>query len=156
MPGDRPVSARLRPHPLSRIRHPALGAAGGARQRPQGAHGCADARVRRARAGYDWGGRAACVVAAPWAGRARALVSANGYNIHDIAGSTKPASAKQEHRLWYQYYFHTRRGRAGLEANRRDISRLLWQWSPNWRFDEMQQKAPENRDFFVFCYHFAT
>ncbi len=57
-------------------------------------------------------------------------------NIHDIAGSTKPAPAEQEHRLWYQYYFHTRRGRAGLEANRRDIGRLLWQlWSPNWRFD---------------------
>ena len=64
-------------------------------------------------AGYDWGGRAACVVAALWPERVRALVSANGYNIHDIAGSVKPATAEQEHRLWYQYYFHTARGRAG-------------------------------------------
>jgi pimeloyl-ACP methyl ester carboxylesterase len=88
-------------------------------------------------AGYDWGRRAACVVAALWPERARGLVSGNGYNIHDIAGSTKPASAKREHRLWYQYYFHTCRGRAGLETNRRDIGRLLWQlWSPNWRFDD--------------------
>src|SRR5262249_18020915 len=116
----------------------------------------ARARERVGLAGYDGGGRAAWVVAAFCPERTRALVSANGYNIHDIAGSTKPASAKQEHRLWYQYYFHTRRGRAGLEANRRDIGRLLWQWSPNWRFDEMQQKTPEKRDFFVFCYHFAT
>ena len=87
-------------------------------------------------AGYDWGGRAACVVAALWPERACALVSANGYNIHDITGSAKPAPAEQEHRLWYQYYFHTPRGRAGLEVNRREICRLLWRlWSPNWRFD---------------------
>jgi pimeloyl-ACP methyl ester carboxylesterase len=65
------------------------------------------------------------------------LVSANGYNIHDITGSAKPAPAEQEHRLWYQYYFHTPRGRAGLEVNRREICRLLWRlWSPNWRFDD--------------------
>jgi pimeloyl-ACP methyl ester carboxylesterase len=50
-------------------------------------------------AGYDWGGRAACVVAALWPERACALVSANGYNIHDITGSAKPAPAEQEHRL---------------------------------------------------------
>ncbi|MBI3515090.1 MAG: alpha/beta hydrolase, partial [Proteobacteria bacterium] len=49
----------------------------------------------------------------------------------------KPAAAEQEHRHWYQYYFHTERGRAGLEANRRGIAKLLWQlWSPNWGFDD--------------------
>ena len=85
-------------------------------------------------AGYDWGGRAACIVAALWPERVLGLVSANGYNIQDIAGSAKPASAEQEHRLWYQYYFHTERGRAGLHANRRELCRLLWRlWSPNWR-----------------------
>ena len=31
-------------------------------------------------AGYDWGGRAACIVAALWPERARGLVSAMGYN----------------------------------------------------------------------------
>src|SRR5215475_8614428 len=88
-------------------------------------------------AGYDWGGRAACIVSALWPERALGLVSANGYNIHDIAGSTKPAAAEQEYRLWYQYYFHTERGRAGLQANRREFCRLLWRlWSPNWRFDD--------------------
>jgi pimeloyl-ACP methyl ester carboxylesterase len=88
-------------------------------------------------AGYDWGGRAACIVAALWPERVRGLVSANGYNIQDIAGSAKPAPAEQEYRLWYQYYFHTERGRAGLQANRREFCRLLWRlWSPNWEFDD--------------------
>src|SRR5262249_61993429 len=77
-------------------------------------------------AGYDWGGRAACVVAALWPERVLGLVSANGYNIQDIAGSVKPTSAEQEYRLWYQYYVHTERGRAGLQANRREFCRLLW------------------------------
>lgn len=93
--------------------------------------------ARAALAGYDWGGRAACIVAALRPGRARCLVSCTGYNIQNIATSGEPASAAQEHRLWYQYYFHTERGRAGLARNRRDICRLLWKlWSPEWRFDE--------------------
>ena len=32
-------------------------------------------------AGYDWGGRAACIVAALWPERVRGLVTGNGYNI---------------------------------------------------------------------------
>ena len=93
--------------------------------------------TRAALAGYDWGGRAACVVAALWPQRVRCLVSCNGYNIQNIAASGEPASAAHEHRLWYQYYFHTERGRAGLAKNRRDICRLLWKlWSPEWKFDE--------------------
>jgi pimeloyl-ACP methyl ester carboxylesterase len=88
-------------------------------------------------AGFDWGGRAACVTAALWPDRVRGLVSANSYNIQDIAASVKPASPEQEHRLWYQYYFHTERGRAGLQTNRRDLCKLLWRlWSPNWKFDD--------------------
>ena len=88
-------------------------------------------------AGFDWGGRAACVAAVLWPERVRGLVSANGYNIQDIAGSVVPASPQQEHRLWYQYYFHTERGRAGLQTNRRELCKLLWQlWSPNWKFDD--------------------
>jgi pimeloyl-ACP methyl ester carboxylesterase len=86
--------------------------------------------------GYDWGGRAACIVAALWPERCRGLVS-GGYSIQNIALADRPASAASEYRAWYQWYFHTERGRAGLEKNRRDICRLLWQlWSPNWRFDE--------------------
>lgn len=87
--------------------------------------------------GYDWGGRAACILAALWPARVRGLVSCTGYNIQNIAASAKPISAAQEHRFWYQYYFHTERGRVGLTQNRRDICKLLWQlWSPHWRFDD--------------------
>lgn len=87
--------------------------------------------------GYDWGGRAACIVAALWPTRARGLVTVGGYNIQNIAESLTPASAEQESRHWYQWYFNTARGRAGLTRNRRDICRLLWTlWSPNWAFDD--------------------
>jgi pimeloyl-ACP methyl ester carboxylesterase len=92
---------------------------------------------RAALAGYDWGGRAACIVSALWPERVRCLVSCTGYNIQNIARSADPVPAEQEHRFWYQYYFHTERGRAGLTKNRRDICRLLWRlWSPDWAFDE--------------------
>jgi pimeloyl-ACP methyl ester carboxylesterase len=95
-------------------------------------------RIRRATlVGYDWGGRAACVVAALWPERARALVSIGGYNILNVAANAKPMPPAQEHRMWYQWYFATERGRAGLAANRRDFCKLLWRlWSPNWRFDD--------------------
>ncbi len=87
-------------------------------------------------AGYDWGGRAACVVAALWPERVRALVSIGGYNIQHLASAGRPAAPVQELAHWYQWYFQTDRGRAGLDANRREIGRLLWQmWSPHWRFD---------------------
>jgi pimeloyl-ACP methyl ester carboxylesterase len=103
-------------------------------------------------AGYDWGGRAACIVAALWPQRVRGLVSCTGYNIQDIPGSVVPRDPDEEHRLWYQYYFHSERGRAGLQANRRALGRLLWQlWSPNWQFDDAtyDRTAPsfENPDF---------
>jgi len=92
---------------------------------------------RAALAGYDWGGRAACVVAALWPERAACLVSIGGYNIQNIARSGEPAAPDREHRLWYQWYFHTARGHAGLGANRRPLCRLLWElWSPNWHFDD--------------------
>jgi pimeloyl-ACP methyl ester carboxylesterase len=87
--------------------------------------------------GYDWGGRAACVVAALWPERVAGLVAITGYGIQNIAAAARPASAEQEFRYWYQWYFHTDRGRAGLTANREELTRLLWRlWSPNWAFDE--------------------
>ncbi|MBV9563740.1 MAG: alpha/beta hydrolase [Bradyrhizobium sp.] len=91
---------------------------------------------RAAFAGYDWGGRAACVGAALWPERCIGLVSVNGYLIQDIAIALRPAPAERELAYWYQWYFQTERGRAGLAANRRDIAEILWrQWSPNWSFD---------------------
>jgi pimeloyl-ACP methyl ester carboxylesterase len=108
--------------------------------------------------GYDWGGRAACVVAALWPERVRGLVTANGYNIQNIAESVKPRSPEQEHRAWYQYYFHSERGRAGLTANRKELARLLWRlWSPNWKFDDAtyQRTAAsfDNPDFVEVVIH---
>jgi pimeloyl-ACP methyl ester carboxylesterase len=102
--------------------------------------------------GYDWGGRACCIVAALWPERVIGLVTGGGYNMHDVKGSVKPASAEQEHRYWYQYYFCTERGRAGLTENRRGIAKLLWTlWSPHWRFDDATFEAGarsfDNPDF---------
>ncbi|MFC0386203.1 alpha/beta fold hydrolase [Muricoccus vinaceus] len=88
-------------------------------------------------AGYDWGGRAACIASALWPERVAGLVSQNGYNIQDIARSGEPLPPEDELRLWYQYYFHNERGRAGLARDRRGLCRLLWRlWSPEWGFDE--------------------
>jgi pimeloyl-ACP methyl ester carboxylesterase len=88
-------------------------------------------------AGYDWGARAACVVAALWPERCAGLASVNGYLIQDIANAGRPSSPAVESGLWYQYYFQTERGRAGLTANRREIAKTLWiRNSPTWRFDE--------------------
>src|SRR5260370_6884520 len=88
-------------------------------------------------AGYDWGGRAACIVAALWPERARCLVSESGYNIQDLSAAADPLPPEQEYRYWYQYYFHTERGRAGLAKNRRPLARLLWRpWAPNLPFDD--------------------
>ena len=88
-------------------------------------------------AGYDWGGRAACVGAALWPERCIGLVCVNGYLIQDIAKAMVPARPDREVPLWYQYYFQVERGRAGLAANLRGIAKILWeQWSPNWDFDD--------------------
>ena len=94
--------------------------------------------IRRAVfAGYDWGGRAACIGAALWPERCIGLVCVNSYLIQDIANGMVPARAEREVALWYQYYFQIERGRAGLAANRREIAKILWtQWSPNWAFDD--------------------
>jgi pimeloyl-ACP methyl ester carboxylesterase len=107
---------------------------------------------RAALAGYDWGGRAACIAAALWPERVTGLVSGVGYNIQDIANANNPASPEQELRYWYQYYFHTGRGRAGLSRNRRGVIRFLWRlWSPHWDFDDarFEASAPsfDNPDF---------
>jgi len=103
-------------------------------------------------AGYDWGGRAACVVSALWPERVGGLVSITGYNIQNIAGAKQPQSAAAEYRYWYQWYFHTERGVAGLTQNRGPICRLLWElWSPNYRFSDADYAktaaAFDNPDF---------
>ncbi|MDP1885178.1 alpha/beta fold hydrolase [Polaromonas sp.] len=113
---------------------------------------------RAALAGYDWGGRAACVVAALWPERCAGLVSLNSYNIQNIAKAMVPDTPDNEHSLWYQYYFHSERGRAGLAADRRAFCRLLWKlWSPTWAFDEAtferSAAAFDNPDFVEVVIH---
>lgn len=109
-------------------------------------------------AGFDWGGRAACIVAAIWPERVRGLVTCTGYQIQDIAQSTKPADAEQERRFWYQYYFQTERGRKGLTEMRYEFNRLLWKlWSPNWAFDDQTYRRTassfDNPDFIEVVIH---
>jgi len=87
--------------------------------------------------GYDWGGRAACIVSALWPRRVRGLVSVGGYNIQAIARAGEPHEPEAEYRYWYQYYFHSERGRRGLDQKRRAFCRLLWLlWSPTWKFSD--------------------
>ncbi|MFN3822665.1 MAG: alpha/beta fold hydrolase [Pseudorhodobacter sp.] len=109
--------------------------------------------------GYDWGGRAACIVAALWPERVRGLVSCGqGYNIQNIANAWQPAPAIEEARYWYMYYFHTERGRVGLTQNRHDLCRHIWSlWSPSWRFDDATWAATapsfDNPDFVEIVLH---
>ncbi|MEH6795395.1 MAG: alpha/beta hydrolase [Rhodococcus sp. (in: high G+C Gram-positive bacteria)] len=104
-------------------------------------------------AGYDWGGRAACVVAAVWPELVSGLVSVSGYLVQDIdAAVSTPVLPHLEKRYWYQYYLHSERGRAGLAAYRAEIAQTLWtDWSPTWRFgdSEFAATAPsfDNSDF---------
>ncbi len=94
-------------------------------------------------AGYDWGGRAACVVAALWPERCDGIVSVNNYLIQDISAAMNPIRPDIEAGLWYFYYFLTERGRAGLTANRREIARVIWtRNSPKWTWgDGMLDRA---------------
>ena len=108
--------------------------------------------------GYDWGGRAACIVAALWPGRVRGLVTADGYNVQDIARSGEPSKPEWEATYWYQYYFQSERGRRGLERNREELCELLWRtWSPTWARSstEFPASAPSlhNPDFVEVVVH---
>jgi pimeloyl-ACP methyl ester carboxylesterase len=103
-------------------------------------------------AGYDWGGRAAAIAAALHPERVRATVIIGGYTIQNVFAPQQPAPPEVERELWYQWYFNTERGRAGLAANRRSLCKLLWAtWSPGWHFSEQEYNltAPsfDNPDF---------
>jgi len=92
---------------------------------------------RFALAGFDWGGRAACVASALHPDRVRAAVLIGGYTIQNTVTPARAGAPEAVRRLWYQWYFNTAAGRAGLEQNRRGLCQLMWrEWSPTWRFDE--------------------
>ena len=108
--------------------------------------------ARFAVAGYDWGGRAAAIAAALHPDRVRAVLLMSGYSIQNTVGPFTPGPPEAEALIWYQWYFNTERGRAGLAANRRALCRLLWhQWSPTWRFTEetynLTANSFDNPDF---------
>ncbi len=88
-------------------------------------------------AGFDWGGRTACIVAALWPERCRALVSVSGYLVVNREANKQPLPPEAELAWWYQYYFATERGRLGYSQNRRDFNKLIWKFaSPKWAFDD--------------------
>lgn len=92
---------------------------------------------RFAVSGYDWGGRAACIAAALHPDRVRAAVLISGYLIQNVFAGAQAGPPDAARRIWYQWYFNTEQGRAGLKANRKALCKLLWQeWSPTWKFSD--------------------
>ncbi|GIF62136.1 alpha/beta hydrolase [Asanoa ishikariensis] len=109
-------------------------------------------------AGYDWGGRAACVAAALHPGRVAGLVSVNSYLVQDISTAMHPLPPDLEAGFWYFFYFLTERGRAGLTANRRQIAEVIWRRnSPKWSFTaadlDRAAQAFENPDYVEVVIH---
>jgi pimeloyl-ACP methyl ester carboxylesterase len=108
--------------------------------------------------GYDWGGRTACIVAALWPERCKALVSVSGYLIGSQAVGKIPLPPKAELQWWYQYYFATERGREGYGKYVHDFAKLIWQLaSPKWNFDDAtfdrSARALENPDHVAIAIH---
>src|SRR5258708_19136012 len=78
-------------------------------------------------AGFDWGARTACIMAALWPERCKAMVSVSGYLIGNQESGKMPLPPNAELQWWYQYYFATERGRAGYDTYSHDFSKLIWQ-----------------------------
>jgi pimeloyl-ACP methyl ester carboxylesterase len=111
-------------------------------------------------AGYDWGGRGACVAAALWPERVTGLVSVNSYLIQDLNVAWTPLVPAIEAGFWYFYYFLTPRGVAGLTLNFKALARVVWtKNSPVWNFTESDldravttYNNPDYIDVVVHCY----
>src|SRR5438034_9223390 len=69
-------------------------------------------------AGYDWGGRAACIAALLAPERVRALVTIGGYNVQNTLAPSPPAPVAPERAYRPPWSFTTDRGHAGLEKDR--------------------------------------
>jgi pimeloyl-ACP methyl ester carboxylesterase len=107
---------------------------------------------RFAVAGFDWGNRAACIAAILDPERIIGQVSIGGYSVQNTVTQGRPMPARLASMFWYMWYFNTEQGAAGLEANRHDIIRYLWEtWSPDWTYsdDDYARSAPsfDNPDF---------
>lgn len=108
-------------------------------------------------AGFDWGGRAACIGAALWPERFVGLLVVGGYLIQDLSDPTRPAPAAIEHLVWHQYFLGSARGRRALAERPRDIClHLRRQWSPG-LVDEALFTATaasfDNPDFAEIAWH---
>jgi pimeloyl-ACP methyl ester carboxylesterase len=116
-------------------------------------------KIRKAiLAGYDYGGRAADIVAALWPERCKALVSGQGYLIVNYKANERPLPPQDELGLWFQYYFATERGQRGYTENLHDFNNLMWHWlSPKWNFDDatFERTAPsfDNPDHVAIVIH---
>ncbi len=113
---------------------------------------------RLALAGFDWGLRAACIASILHPEMVAGFVAMGGYSVQDTVNKESPAPAFREARMWYQWYFNTEQGRVGLEENRRDIVRHLWEtWAPTWKYTDeaFNQSAPsfDNPDFVDIVVH---
>ena len=113
---------------------------------------------RFAAAGFDWGNRAICIAAILHPERIAAQVACGGYSVQDTVNPGRPAPARFESLLWYQWYFNTERGVRGLSENRHDIIRHLWDtWSPGWTYsdEDYLRSAPsfDNPDFVEIVIH---
>ena len=111
-----------------------------------------------AAAGFDWGNRAACVTSVLQPHLVKALVAIGGYSVQNTVLREHPARASDEAKRWYQWYFNSEQGRVGLEENRRDIIRHLWEtWSPGWEYTDeaFNASAPsfDNPDFVEITLH---
>lgn len=88
-------------------------------------------------AGFDWGARTACILAALWPDRFEALVSVSGYLIGNQKSGHTPLVPSAELQWWYQFYFATERGRLGYEQYRREFAKQIWTLaSPQWHFSD--------------------
>jgi len=109
-------------------------------------------------AGFDWGARTACIIAALWPERCKALVSVSGYLIGSQASGRNPLPPQAELEWWYQFYFATERGQAGYDKYRRDFAKLIWKTaSPKWNFDkatfERSAESFDNPDHVAIVIH---
>ncbi len=110
-------------------------------------------------AGYDWGGRAACVVAALWPERVAGLVTCGtAYNLQNLATARKPIDPQAERRHWYWFYLNSDRGQAALADDRRTFCEALWRdFSPTWKFDSdtyaRTAASFDNSDFVAVVLH---
>ena len=113
---------------------------------------------RMALAGFDWGLRAGCITSILPPEMVAGFVAMGGYSVQNTVQKEQPAPAFREARMWYQWYFNTEQGRVGLEENRRDIIRHLWEtWAPTWDYTDeaFNLSAPsfDNPDFVDIVLH---